>query len=345
MSKSTFAKSILKKPYYGYCEADGSIKKPGIKELTLQLLLSINVFENQRGRTAFSMFAFYLITGIFFVVYLMNYLSSSSIAFFTLTALVASHVYNTVWFHRYCSHSSFRFSNRKYTWLFLLSDPFFISEENYAIPHLTHHAIPDKAGDPYGPHLGWLGSFLGSYINTAIDTEISERHYQVVQNRVDHIGVRVNDYLTFKKTAVVEPFHLFFLRKVAAQVVWVTIAFLIGGVPFVFAYFAAVFLATTMILDFNWRGHGGNFRFNKTPNKEFNQRSRALNQPFYAWLASEWHDHHHHFPSSANCGFLDNQIDFSFLIIRFMKVMGLVNHYNDSNERFWTQAHKSVPRD
>jgi len=83
-----------------------------------------------------------------------------------------------------------------------------------------------------------------------------------------------------------------------------------------------------------WRGHGGNFRYKKKKGWEFYQTCRALNQPFYAIFASEWHDNHHSFPNSSNCAFLPGQADLSFAVIKFLRFIGIISEFLDYSPHF-----------
>ncbi|HKY09158.1 MAG TPA: hypothetical protein VJQ55_12985, partial [Candidatus Binatia bacterium] len=108
---------------------------------------------------------------------------------------------------------------------------------------------------------------------------------------------------------------------------------------FVLAYYAAIFTATILIRDFNWRGHGGNRHGQfKRKNWEFDRRTRALNQYFYGYIASEWHDNHHHYITSAKNGFLPGQIDMAFVIIKFLHRMGVVESYINAETLFHKQC-------
>jgi stearoyl-CoA desaturase (delta-9 desaturase) len=81
-------------------------------------------------------------------------------------------------------------------------------------------------------------------------------------------------------------------------------------------------------------GHGGNRRRVKKTRWEFDDKSYALNQYFYGYLASEWHDNHHKYPFSANNGFLPRQFDLAFQIIKLMHKVGIVESYVDAKPAF-----------
>ena len=100
------------------------------------------------------------------------------------------------------------------------------------------------------------------------------------------------------------------------------------------AWYSSIFVITSLIRDFNWRGHGGNSRHIKKPGWEFDKRSFALNQRFYGYIASEWHDNHHKYATSANNGFLPGQIDIAFHVIKTLQRFGVIQSYIDSSPRF-----------
>jgi len=134
--------------------------------------------------------------------------------------------------------------------------------------------------------------------------------------------------------AKIEKVTQYLARAVLAQLLWIGLVFAFGGITYVVAWYTSLFIATSLIRDFNWRGHGGNSRHTKKPGWEFDERSYALNQRFYGYIASEWHDNHHKYPTSANNGFLPGQIDIAFNVIQFLHKCGIVQSYIDSLPRF-----------
>ena len=98
MKGKNFASSLLIEPNYGYYNGDGSIQVPDFKEVISQLLFSANIFGNQRGKTVFSMFVFYLLTFVFFTVFITKYLAVSSTIYFVFVSLFMAHIY-----HSHCS--------------------------------------------------------------------------------------------------------------------------------------------------------------------------------------------------------------------------------------------------
>lgn len=326
----------LIEPFYGF-RIEGRAKKPSYKEISMQILYCLNPMKSMRNCVGFVCFSYHLATFPFLLILILRF-NLHEILFFIASTLFMAHIYNTLWYHRYCSHFSFKFTNYKYTRIFLWSDPLFFSEEIYAIPHFIHHQITEQAGDPYGPHIGWLATYLAPEITARIDTNISQDHYEKLLRNIHHIGLITNNFKNFKKSGCVEKALFFFSRKISGQLIWLMFSFFLGGAGFVYAWLAGTFVTSAIIRDFNWRGHGGNFRKNKIKGWEFHHKSLALNQHFYGYLASEWHDNHHQFPNSANNGYLPTQFDLSFQLIKCLKIIGIVDRYNDAMNSFFKKT-------
>lgn len=324
---------FLLEPTFGYETPDGCPKLPSIREVTAEWLDAVNFIKDRTRFLIALNFCFHISTFFVFIAFVSHYMSVITILFAIITTCFTITIYNTLWYHRYCSDGSYTFSSLRYPRLFLWTSPLFIRESIYAIPHWTHHHRTDKLGDPYGPHLGWFGCYLSIDSSMKLNTHISERQYGTIVKMTEHIGFKVNSYAQFKKTGSVEHLGYYLVKTAFAQLFWSVPIYYLGGIPFLTAWFSAIFIATVMIRDFNWRGHGG-LRQKKVPGWEFDTNSRALNQRFYGYLASEWHDNHHKYPMSANTALLPGQIDISFQIIKLMHVIGWVNSYIDARPLF-----------
>src|SRR6185503_8967874 len=98
-------------------------------------------------------------------------------------------VTNTLWLHRYCSHRAFAFRRpwmaRGFCWINGLG----IAEDKYALAHFVHHQRSDKVGDPYGPHLGRLGSYFATlFFSKQLNRDMSRAQYERLMKMVRHIG-------------------------------------------------------------------------------------------------------------------------------------------------------------
>ena len=327
---------ILIEPHFRHSSVGDGTNAPTLKETVTELLYAINFIKSPTYKLLTINFFLYLLTAAVFVHFSLNYLTLSSVVFTVVCVVFLGTVYNNVWFHRYCCHSAYEFKKAGYTLLFLWTNPLSIifREEIYSIPHRIHHEQTERPADPYGPHLGWLASFLAAELTQRLNTNITEHDYELLKSSIHPIGLRVNNHQQFMKTGSIENVTHYLFRVVFSQLFWVVLVYAIGGFTFVLAWYSSFFVTTSLIRDFNWRGHGGNSRHTKKHGWEFDERSYALNQRFYGYIASEWHDNHHKYPTSANNGFLPGQIDIAFNVIQYLHTFGIVQSYIDSFPRF-----------
>ena len=329
---------ILLEPIYGYSRADDIPYRPSATEALADWIDAVN-FIKYPSRIFIALFAAYHLSGIIVASnFVVTYASLPLIAFLLISSNCFGVIYNTVWYHRYCSHASYHFKKRFYSLLFLWTNPFVFREECYVIPHLIHHQKPEAIGDPYGPHLGWFGSYLAIESSQKVNVNMSQNTYDALVESVRHIGFPINSYPSFKQTGSLESCNYYVSRILFAQILWGLIFYTLGGLPMFLAWYSSVFVTTCVVRDFNWRGHGGNFRSQKKLGWEFDKRSRALNQRYYGFTVGEWHDNHHRYPMSANNAFLPGQVDISFQFIRLMYWLGIVESYVDARPIFERQC-------
>jgi stearoyl-CoA desaturase (delta-9 desaturase) len=321
-------------PTFGYTASRDLPYKPRVSEVLHEWLDSMNAIKYPTRSLIVLNFSFHFMTAIVFVFFMLQRPPLDSLIFMLASVCALGTIYNTVWYHRYCSHAAFRFRKDSYAKLFLWSNPILFREECYAIPHLIHHQRTEKPGDPYGPHLGWLGNYLATESAQKTNPSLTKQEYEVLVASIAHISLRTNSHAKFIRTGSIEKVNYYLTRICFAQLAWAAVAFAIGGIPHLLAWFSAIFFISFLIRDFNWTGHGGNFRQVKRKGWEFDNKSYALNQCFYGYLASEWHDNHHKYPFSANNGFLPGQFDLAFQIIKLMHRVGIVESYVDARPIF-----------
>jgi len=306
---------------------------PTIAEVTKEYLRSIN-FLSDRRRTLHAIFeAGYWGTAVATAVFVTKYVTPIHVLVYLVTFYILANVYNTVWYHRYCSHYSFRFSHVIFPRILLWLNPFGYREEVYALNHYVHHNASDQDHDPYGPHLGWLGTYLASDCN--LDTQLTVEEYEGLKRSLVHIGFPFASFESFRRWGSVEWIPHYLARWAFATVFWGFLWYGLGGWPLVFTWYAVQFNFHASARDFNYRGHGGSST--EPPHVDgwdFDRSTRGLNQSFYGLLAGEWHNNHHAFRTSANCGFLSGQIDVPFAIIRLLHKLKIVTRYNDHRELF-----------
>ncbi|WP_309894003.1 hypothetical protein [Archangium sp.] len=328
---------VLREPTFGWARPDGTPKEPTVGEALREWWDALNFLADLRRLPAALHVAFHVATLGCLVALVGWHLSWTSALYFSGAAFFLATVTHTAWLHRYCSHKAFEFRSPWGARVFLWLNGMTVREDTYAIPHRVHHQRTDRVGDPYGPHLGRIGSYLAIESVTKLNTDMTPEQYEHVAKTVNHIGFPLSTYEQFRRTGTVEHAGHLAVRTLFAQALWSGLAYAVGGVPCVLAWYAAVFFVTFVIRDFNFVGHGGRRQRAKVSGWEFDERTLALNQVFFGLLASEWHNNHHKFPRSANLQLVPAQVDNAFLFIRLLHAVGVVSSYVDAVPRFRQQ--------
>ncbi len=321
-------------PVYPTEHADGSVRKPTLTEVLRQYLHVINPRRDSSHWLNLHVEIYFYLALFFFIVFLTQYLTVMNVVIFSVVFYVMANVLNTFWYHRFCSHNAFTFTNGVVPTLIMWFNPIAYREEVYAFNHLLHHRFSDTKDDPYGPHLGWMGNFFASPFYK-VDRSISEADFEHLKKVLSHIGLSFASYESFKRWGSVESVSSFLLRSTFANIFWASIMWWLGGFELLTVWFAIIFAYHAVARDFNYRGHGGSAeQAQHKDNVDFYRSSKALNQVFYGLSAGEWHNNHHAFQRSANAGFLPYQLDIPFLLVKLLKKLGIVAKYNDAQEAF-----------
>ena len=305
---------LLLEPGYGY--GDAAPRKPSLREIWIEWLDAINFFKDRSRLLIALCLAYHLATGVVFVWFFVRYFSWGAVVAVLGIATFIATVYNTLWYHRYCTHRAFKFASLNFVRAFLWTNPVCFREESYVIPHRIHHSKSDQPGDPYGPHLGWLGSYLATESQQKMNRDLSKTDYDRLAKSLEHIGFVQNSYAAFRRTGSVENVWHYGLRVLVANQFWCALGYLVAGTAGAMAWLAGVFFYTFLVRDFNYRGHGG-FIFKA-------HKGIPTNQIFYGLIAGEWHDTHHDHPRSARAGLRWWQLDVPYLIIKLLNLCGAV---------------------
>jgi sn-1 stearoyl-lipid 9-desaturase len=325
-------RGLILDPTYGY--GDLAPRKPTLREVFVEWLDAINFLKDRTRVLPAVYLAYHLATFGMCILFFSRYFSLASVGIVMGIAPFIAWIYNTVWYHRYCSHRAFRFRSLWSARLLLWTNPVCFREEGYVIPHRIHHLKSDKPGDPYGPHLGWLGSYLAPESLQKTNRDITRSEYERLARGLEHIGFVQNSYENFRRTGSVEDVWHYGARVMVATLFWCSLGYVVAGWRGAMAWLASVFLCSFVIRDFNYRGHGG-FFFKAS-------EGYPANQFYYGVLAGEWHDNHHEHPRSARAGLAWWQLDVPYWIIKGMGACGLVDRIN-LPER--TCHARSLPRD
>jgi len=305
---------------------------PTLWEQVRDFFVSLDFVRDRRRTLSVVFEVYHLVTLGCALAFVLRYATPLGATVLVVLLLAFANVWNTVWYHRYCSHRAFSFRSLWTARALLWLNPIGFREEIYALLHYPHHLYTDSADDPYGPHLGRLGSYVASG-RFRIDTKLTEGEYDRLKRLISHVPIVCSSLATFKRWGSVEhPIH-YLGRLLFANAVWGGISYVIAGPSGVMVWYTTVFLFTFLMRDFNYRGHGGG-RVRHRDAWDFSRDTLALNQWFYGLIASEWHNNHHMFPRSAKNGFLAGQIDVAFGMVVGLRWLGVVDSVNDHTSMF-----------
>lgn len=309
---------MLDKPTYGY--PGPAPKTPTTAEVLLEWFDAVSFWKDRARLIPAIYAAYHFATFLVFLWFLVMHFSIAAVVTVIFVPCFIGTVYNTVWYHRFCSHQAFKFSSIWFARLFLWTNPVCFREESYVIPHRIHHARSDEPGDPYGPHLGWLGSYLATETQQKTNRNLPAADYERLAKSLSHIGFVSNSYEQYLLTGSVENIWHYLGRSLFAHVFWCGLVWLAAGWWGVWAWIAGVFLYTFIVRDFNYRGHSALTGTRK--------RGEPVNQLLYGLIAGEWHENHHNYPRLARSGLKWWQVDVPYWIILAMKSCGLVSQCN-----------------
>jgi len=324
----TYRQTMLDKPTYGH--PGPAPKTPSLKQVLKEWFHAVSFWKDRTRLIPASYAMYHFATAGVFIWFLATHFSIAAVATVVLCGCFIGTVYNTVWYHRFCSHQAYKFTSIWFARLYLWTNPMCFREESYVIPHRIHHAKTDEPGDPYGPHLGWLGSYLATETQQKNNRNLSADEYDRLVKSLSHVGFISNSHRQYQRTGSVENVWHYYARMVAAHVIWGGLAYVLAGWWGVWAWVSGVFLFTFVVRDFNYRGHSALLGHKK--------HGEPVNQFIYGLIAGEWHENHHEYPRLARSGLAWWQIDIPYYIICAMKLCGMVSQYNSAVPKAKFQA-------
>jgi fatty-acid desaturase len=334
-----FLDRVLQPPTYGWKDEAGNLVKPTRRQMWKEFFYRVNIFRTKKNWLPFMGWFKVLCLAPFLVLFITRYFSFPLLGIGFLYSMVVMGTHGTIWYHRYCTHNAYRFRNKFWRFITRNLTVNVVPEEQYAISHHVHHAKSDEPGDPYNASAGFLYCFLADVNHQPIATDLSEADYARVAGLLGHTGIRANSYAQYQTWgSVVHPSREI-LGWLANWAFWFVVFYLLGGPALVCTIFAAAGVWAVGVRTFNYEGHGKG-KDKRRDGIDFNRKDMSINQVWPGFVAGEWHNNHHLFPSSARSGFLRHQIDFPWYYIKFMSLIGAVSHYHDSKKVFLEKYHK-----
>lgn len=233
----------------------------------------------------------------------------------------------TIGYHRLLSHRSFRCAKiAEYFWVLGGYLAFEGSPIWWATIHRAHHRYTDTPLDPHAPKFGWMNAYYGWIFHSSYPCHIAPE----VQGKD---LVKDPLYRFLEQDGHWERAHaLAVIINLGLRV----ILFFCFGWTVALASLLAAGLVQQVPLLLNVVCH-----IPKLGYKNFKTDDDSVNVWWVAALTAGegWHNNHHAFPGSARSGFKHYEIDPSWLVIRLMKSIGLVDwlHEETLNSKYVPQ--------
>lgn len=330
---SPFLKRALQEPSYGW-ERDGALYVPTTSEIRREWLGRMNLFRSRKAWLSVATWGFMFALFPFGVVFLTKYFSWKLMLVGFLYAMVWIGVQGTVYLHRFGTHHAFTFRNRYFRFVVRNHSLKLVPEEVYIVSHHVHHAFSDQPGDPYNARAGWWYCFLAGDLHQRINQELSPQDYTRVAGLLKHTGVRLNTYEQYQRWgSVTHPLRLI-AHYLLNWAFWYGAFYLAGGHALATALFGWAAVWAIGIRAHNFDLHAGG-KDRRRDGVDFDRNSLAINALWPGFVAGEWHNNHHLFPTSVRAGFLPWQLDLSYIFIWCYRLIGGVSSWRDGRERFY----------
>jgi fatty-acid desaturase len=330
---------VLEEPSYGWKDRDGRVVTPTTRQILKEFFFRLNIFRTRKHwLTFFSWFRLLILIACLFV-FLFRYFNFYLLGIAFLYSMVFMGTHGTIWYHRYCTHGAYTFRNRFWRFITRNLTINIVPEETYVISHHVHHAKSDEPGDPYNATAGFLYCFLADVNHQPISLTLTEAGYDRVRKLMEHTGVRPNTFPQYQKWGSLANPALSIAGWLLNWTFWAGLFFFLGGPALVFTMFGATGFWAIGVRTFNYEGHGKGKDCHRD-GTDFNRKDLSINQIWPGYVAGEWHNNHHLYPSSARSGFLNYQLDLAWCYIKFLNIIGAVSDYHDSKPAFLAQYHE-----
>ena len=236
----------------------------------------------------------------------------------------------TIGYHRLLSHRSFKCSKMlEYFWVF---GGYFAQQGSpiwWASIHRTHHKYTDMPLDPHSPRFSLKNAWYGWFTKTSYPAHINPRVQSpdLVSDPVYRFLEQDGDW------------HRAHWLSAAGGLLLRLAIFELFGWQVALANVLAGVLAWQIPQMLNVVCH-----IERLGYKNYSRADDSVNIWWVALIAfgEGWHNNHHAFPGSARSGLQAHEVDFSWLMLRGLKALGLVEGLDEA--RIYDSKHK-VPRD
>jgi stearoyl-CoA desaturase (delta-9 desaturase) len=230
----------------------------------------------------------------------------------------------TIGYHRLLTHRSFVCPKAvEYFWVLAGYLAFEGSPIWWATIHRAHHRYQDTPLDPHSPKFGLLHAYFGWMMGPGYMS-----HIDPATQSKDLVSDPVYRFL--EQGGVWQRAHLLSLG--IGLFFRLLILFWFGWVPALASLLAGwALLQIPLLLNVVCHKPRLGYKTYPTPDDSVNVWWVAL-----LAFGEGWHNNHHAFPGSARSGLKPYEMDMSWLMLRFMKLIGLVGwmHEESSSSRY-----------
>ncbi len=223
----------------------------------------------------------------------------------------------TIGYHRLISHRSFKC--HKAVEYFFVAAGYLAMEGSpiaWAVVHRAHHRQPDLVDDPHGPSRGWFYQYAGWMLDFKYKDGVSPSALSP-----DLLKDPVYRFLD-QDQHLYRAYLLCFVICVFTRLV----LFATTNGSIVLASVLAGLAAQQMPLILNVVSHIPHLGYRNFPTAD-----SSSNVPWLAimTMGEGWHNNHHAFPGSARSGMFARELDMSWLVLRFLHRVRLVQSTNE----------------
>lgn len=328
-----FLERVLEPPRYGFSASDGTFIRPTNRQIWSEFFYRLNFIRDRRNWLAFVGWLATCSLAIPFFIFVFHFFNPWIVVLGFFYSMVVLGTHGTIYLHRYGTHRSYRFRNNFWIWVCRNLTIKIVPEEIYVVSHHVHHRFSEKAGDPYNVNGGWLYCFLADVNHQPIARNLTEKEYQRVVCMLAHTGVKPNSYAQYLKWGSVASPWRTIAHYALNWAFWYGAFYWLGGHALATGLFGASAFWAFGVRTFNYDGHGrGQDR--RRDGIDFNREDLSVNQVWPGYVAGEWHNNHHLYPSSACNGFLPYQVDMAWQAIRLWHRLGIVSSYRNDKQTF-----------
>src|ERR1700744_4888755 len=194
-----FMDHVLAPPSDGCKCQQGQLIVPTSGQLFKEFFYRLNIFRDKKNWLAFFNWSPLLMLLSCLFIFVFCYFNVYLLVVAFLYSMIVMGTHGTIWYHRYCTHGAYTFSNKFWRFITRNLTVNVLPEETYVISHHVHHAKSDEPGDPYNAQAGFWYCFLADVNHQPIAKDLPEACYQRVTMLMAHTGVKGNTYEQYKK--------------------------------------------------------------------------------------------------------------------------------------------------